>query len=184
MSRLLATFWILSHFSLVAAIIWAGALAFPIATTIWIFWGRDGYRRAVFRVETLHYSTGADAEAGGPSYWAMGWVAPGNRFERLSLHRFFEKPPTCLADIEQVLHKGDALAVLYNPELTDMMVQCETPRLLLDKGDIWSEMRSELKRELLWALTPLGIGSIMVYLARRWSKSGPLILVRYRRRGT
>jgi hypothetical protein len=178
MSRLLTTFWIVSHCSIVAAIFWAGVLAFPIATTIHVLYGAERYRPAVFIIESLHYDSGANdtiEEAGGPSYWAMGWVRPGNRLERLSLHSFFEKPPTSQADMESVLRKGDVLRVLFNPEMTDMMVQDTTPRVLLDGENVWSKKRTSVKRMLCWALVPLFVTSVMVFLARRWAKSGPII---------
>jgi hypothetical protein len=175
MSRLLAAFWVITHCSLIAAIFWAGVLAFPIATTALILRNADGYRRAMLTVDTVHYDSGANDEIGGASYWAMGWIAPGNGLERLSVHDFFETPPESQADVEKALHKGDALPVLFNPGMTDMMVQTETPRVLLEKGDVWGEKRSRLKTMLWLALVPSLATSLMVALARRLRKSSPLI---------
>ena len=76
------------------------------------------------------------------------------------------------------LNRDVVQSVLFNPEMTDMMLQTTTPRVLLNKGDIWKDKRSNLNHLLAVALVPLFVTSAMVWLARRWAKSGPLITLR------
>lgn len=98
------------------------------------------------------------------------------------LHDLSETPPESQADMENTLGKADALPVLFNAEMTDMMVQNQTPRVLLDRRDVWLDMQASVRRMLLWAAVPLVATSVMVWLARRWGKSGPQVTLTTRPR--
>ncbi len=73
-----------------------------------------------------------------------------------------------VADLRDAVPSGTVFAVKYNPELTRMLVQGASPRVIINEsGNAFSALRSSTNRCFACALLPLIVTSVLVWRVRR-----------------
>jgi hypothetical protein len=142
------------------AVLWSFAVAVPTFGLVATALKRRGYHPATFVVERVAYRPGYDPLGGIDSdrFWAEGKV--DGRQEKLSLQDFVSTAPTSQEQLEALVKPGEAFAVLYNPDASDVMVQDRYLRVLKYDPDF---ERSSFRRVAL--LAALGYGPLLMWLA-------------------
>ena len=107
--------------------VWTFLLAFPAYNALQAVRNAGSYHEAEFVVSRLVYYEDPDPE-GSDRWWAEGVV--DGKSERYSLGGHLPHRPKSARDLSGMVKAGDRFRVLYNPEMTAVMIQGETLRVM------------------------------------------------------
>jgi len=130
--------------------VWTFLLAFPTYNALKAVRNADGYHEAEFVVSRLVYYEEPD---GLDQWWAEG-VVDGNN-ERYSLQGQLPNTPRSIGDLQSMVKAGDRFRVLYNPEMSAVMVQGETLRVMPWTATLRADRMRLLRFFVYSSLVPL-----------------------------
>ena len=173
--------WIgtLAKLACTLSVMWAFLWSMTLANRFIVLHHQDGYELGTFTVTSLTYRRG-DSDSG-PSWWANGTVVTDQH--RATDERFgladLAIDPTSQGHLEQMIPLGRTFDVWFNPDVTTVMMQDETPRVMRDTPDFWGEQVRQRNALLRRALGPLAVSIgilIVVSIVRRtarWARVPP-----------
>ncbi|HOW66357.1 MAG TPA: hypothetical protein P5186_24870 [Candidatus Paceibacterota bacterium] len=127
-----------------------------------IYRNREAYKPETFLVSGAEYSHG---DEGGDSWWLTGTVAA--REERFVPRLRGGSLPRSANDLLERYPKDTRIEVLYNPNVTETLVQGEFLRVLSAIPDYWQEEARLRYRLGVRVLVPVPL-TLVVYLAVRF----------------
>jgi hypothetical protein len=145
LSKTLRVARVISIFLFIITLFWAWLGVFTFFNRIYLLRNKNGFRKTQFIVESVEYHPDIGGENSDESYWANSTI-DGSK-EQLSLKGLLKKKPQSVKDIQAEVPVGTVYSVLYNPSLTDIIIQGEMLRVRLYKEDFW-----ERESRLIWKL--------------------------------
>lgn len=123
----------------VCAFVVALLLSLSFINRILIYLDRENYKPEVYTVTEAVFARASGMEGDTDAYWLMGNVA--NRSERFVPSLGGQPRPRSAADLAKNFPPGAKIKVLFNSEMTDMLVQGESLRVK-DAQDFWKNEAS------------------------------------------
>jgi 4-amino-4-deoxy-L-arabinose transferase-like glycosyltransferase len=152
----------LCGFAVLAAIFYSWLWTLSFVNRINIYHNREAYKSETFLFSGAEYSRG---DEGGDAWWLTGTVAA--RDERFVPRLRGGSIPRSAKDLIERYPKDTKIAVLYNPDATETLVQGESLRVLSATPDFWQEEARLRYRLGVRVLLPVPL-ALAVYLVVRY----------------
>jgi hypothetical protein len=123
---------------------------------------RSGYHFSMFKVTGAHFEGYVD---GTVDYWLTGTI--GGHQEYFFPNFDGKRRPKSSTDLLEVYPKGTAIEVLYNPDLSESLINGETRRVIAAGSVYWEEESSKLRRSIVLTFCPLFVAIGFFLFVRR-----------------